>query len=74
MSLYCLLPDTCNVCCYRFQRLADILFAAAEEGGLVDPHKIEQILKVPNPKNSATTSVAMTNTVTSSYFLAQCCD
>ena len=37
----------------NFQRLADILFAAAEEGGYVDPNKVEQILKVPNPKNSA---------------------
>ena len=25
----------------KFQRFADILYAAAEEGGHVDPHKIE---------------------------------
>ena len=29
------------------------MFAAADEGGYVDPNKVEQILKVPNPKNSA---------------------
>ena len=34
----------------KFQRLADILYTAAEDGGYVDPYKVEQILKVPSPK------------------------
>ena len=32
----------------QFQRLSEILFSAAEEEGLVDPHKIEAILKAAN--------------------------
>ena len=45
------------------------MFAAAEDGGYVDPHKIEQILKVPNPKNSATSSSTIEDTITGSYFV-----
>ena len=37
----------------QFQILAEILFTAAKQEGLVDPHKIETVLKVPNSKNSA---------------------
>ena len=55
----------------KFQRLADILHTAAEDGGYVDLHKIEQILKVPNGKDSAaTTTTAAEETVTGSYPLA----
>ena len=32
--------------CAIFQILARILYTAAREGGYVDPHKVEQILKV----------------------------
>ena len=47
--------STSSSVCFWFQTLADIFFAAAKEGGLVDPHKIEQILKVSCPESSTTT-------------------
>ena len=35
-------------CLFLFIKiLADILYAAADEGGHVDPHKVETILRVP---------------------------
>ena len=49
----------------QFQRLSEILFSAAEEEGLVDPHKIEAILKAANIK----TYNALTNAVTGSYII-----
>ena len=33
--------------------LAHILYNAAEEGGYVDPYKVEEILGVPNPKKAS---------------------
>ena len=54
---------------FHFQRLAYILYDAAKEGGFVDPHTIEEILKVPNPKNSERSSVLITEeTVTGMCF------
>ena len=34
--------------------LANILYTAADEGGYVDPHKVEKILGVPHPKKAST--------------------
>ena len=33
---------------YAFQELADLLYKAAKEEGLLDPVKVEEILKVPD--------------------------
>ena len=32
---------------YSFQELADLLYKAAKKEGLLDPVKVEEILKVP---------------------------
>ena len=37
------------ICC-NFQRLASLLYAAAADGGYVDPVKVHDILGVPIPK------------------------
>ena len=44
---------------YNDFRDSDILYASAEDGGYVDPHKIEKILKIPNTTKSATTSASI---------------
>ena len=46
----------------QFQVLADILFAAAKEGGHVDPNKVEKILGIPHRKNACTSVESRTIT------------
>ena len=58
---------------FCFKKLADILLTAAEDGGLVDPDKIKQILKVPNKRSSQGPSgLRKEETFTGSCFLSQC--
>ena len=40
------------------QKLTDLLYKAAAEGGYVDPHKVEEILSVPNTRSEVQDNIS----------------